>query len=183
LFDAYSNGRSLGLIVHEISILGQEHGKHTSSHDVGRPENERIVSAAQLAKLEDLGLKRIREAAGGGSVLLEDPLLGAILHRWREWGSGEEAASWVAGVVVDDDGLIRFLERSLVEGWSSQEGRTYDVDPTSIGVFVDPATLVDRVRSLVGRAELTSRQAKSLDAFLRHYQQSAPVAKSGTLTA
>jgi predicted KAP-like P-loop ATPase len=97
LFDAYSDGSSLGLIVHEISILGQEHGKHTSSQQVSRSENERIVSAAQLAKLEELGLKRIREAAATGSDLVDDPLVGAILHRWREWGPPQEAASWVAG--------------------------------------------------------------------------------------
>jgi len=99
--------------------------------------------------------------------VLDDPLAGAILHRWREWGGPEEVDSWVTRVIATDDGMIQFLERSLMDGWSSREGRTYNIDFDSIKVFVNPDTLVARARALVGKEGPTTRQSKALQAFLK----------------
>jgi len=144
LFEAFEKGRSLGLIVHEISVLGQEHGKYCTSTDPGAPDNERIVSSSELSDLEQLGLRRIRESAKAWSDLLSQPFVAGLLYRWREWAGESEVRQWVSRVINTDEGLLRLLEGFLRVGSSSDEGRTFEMDLNDLRPFVDPIGLVNR---------------------------------------
>jgi len=144
LFEAFEKGRSLGLIVHEISVLGQEHGKYSTSTDPRAPDNERIVSSSELSDLEQLGLRRIRESAKAWTDLLSQPFVAGLLYRWREWAGESEVRQWVSRVINTDEGLLRLLEGFLRVGSSSDEGRTFEMDLNDLRPFVDPIGLVNR---------------------------------------
>jgi hypothetical protein len=80
----------------------------------------------------------------------------------------------VQGVVETDDGLAELLERFLSTSVSQSATErsfprlTYRLDPRSLEPFIDPETIIDRVRGLAERAEETYR-GKALAQFVREF--------------
>lgn len=166
---AMAQGGALATIVHEVAIFGQEHGKLGAS---GVPSSEQLVTSAELARLEELAVGRIRKSAESGD-LRENPELQSILYRWRDWGSEEEVRTWVSELVSDDDGLLLLLERFLGESQifslTMHGGHrvTYHLDPNDLEPFIDPGPLLERARALENQAGLSERQELALKTFLR----------------
>lgn len=172
LREAITKGRALATIVHEVAVLGQEHGKYSERQPP--PAKERIVSAQHLTELEQLALAKIQAAARDGS-LLGSPSLPHILYRWRDWGKEEEVKQWVETAIREDRGLITFLEAFLQKGFSQSiddtVGRiTYRLDPQWMEPFLGPTQIVGRVRNLMTNMDLTENQRKAVEQFLGEYE-------------
>lgn len=66
LKEVLTNGTALSTIVREISALGRQHGKLGTDAD---DEKERLVGAQHLEELEQIGLKKIKDAAASGNLI------------------------------------------------------------------------------------------------------------------
>jgi hypothetical protein len=69
---------------------------------------------------------------------------------------------------------VKALEAFLGETRSQGEGqrhvrRSYRLDPKAIEPFLDPASVIERVRTLAERANLEGRERAAVEAFVRGY--------------
>lgn len=70
---------SIYTVVHEVGVLGQQHGNWTSKNEPPDPEENRTVNTAQLEELEKIACDKIRASAAAGR-LGEHPNLVSILY-------------------------------------------------------------------------------------------------------
>jgi len=172
LKEAISNGKAVTTIVREVATLGQQHGKYGA--DQPAPEEDRLISAQHLQELEKIALEKIRNAAKE-DILLQAPDLLHILYRWRDWAGEEEPKKWVQKVVSDDKKLVEFLEKSLQRTFrfSSLDavGQVqYRLDPEWLRPFLDPSEIIDRVRRLFDKGDLSENQKIALRQFIQEYE-------------
>lgn len=166
LREAILNGSALSTIVHEVAMLGQQHGKYGAG--VGRPSDERFVNSEHLEELESLALEKVRRAVKEGALIRTPGLLG-ILYRWKDWGREEEPKEWVWRVAEDDQGLIELLEAFLARAFADGRG-FHRLDPEQIEPFLEAAEIIDRVRLLSERADLSEKQETALRQFVKEYE-------------
>lgn len=142
--------RSLYTIVHEVSVLGGEHGKYTSKKNL-KPEEERTVDASRLEKLEKLALQKIRIWAEDRR-LAKHRDLAYILFRWRDWAKKAEPLQFVNKMMEKDGGLIDFitgfLSKSTSQGVSDYVRRIHWRIDKSIEKFVDLKKLSQRIKGI-----------------------------------
>ncbi|RLA93109.1 MAG: NTPase KAP, partial [Deltaproteobacteria bacterium] len=98
-----------------------------------------------------------------------------ILYRWRDWAGEEEPKKWVQKVVSDDKKLVEFLEKSLQRTFrfSSLDavGQVqYRLDPEWLRPFLDPSEIIDRVRRLFDKGDLSENQKIALRQFIQEYE-------------
>lgn len=171
LQQGFEKGHAYYLMWRLVGALREQQGKLEGR----QPESENgwMVSAGELETLEELLLAKIREAANNDS-LIATPHLSTVLYFWREKGGSEEARAWAEEATVRADGLLTFLEGfaqtvtdiSLGEAVSRSQ---VTLDTAQLGPYIDPDTIVGRVRELTTSEELTARQRRTLEAFLRGY--------------
>jgi predicted KAP-like P-loop ATPase len=106
-----TGGRSLYLVVHQVMVLGKEHGKHTRQPPV--LEERRTVSAVQLQALERIAARRIREAIKSRE-LLECPNWGSVLFWARDLGAAPSVRTLVNAILKDDEGVADLLGSLLI---------------------------------------------------------------------
>ena len=172
LSEAITAGGSVSIIVHEVVLLGREHGKYDAQRQV--PESERMVSSDHLTTLEQLALQKVRSKAHDGSLILTSGLP-TVLHFWHDHAGTEEIRTWVGDVTSSDKGLACFLERFLGIGFSqvitSSIGRRfYRLDPKSLQPYLEPSQIVSRVSTLAENVALTDRQRMAAKQFLKEYR-------------
>lgn len=169
---AMSKGKAISIIVKEVTIFGQQHGKYGAEQP--RPEEERVVSAEHLEELEKIALEKVRYAAEQ-NTLLQTPDLPHVLYRWRDWAGDAEVRQWVQKVISDDQGLMTFLEKFLLQtfswSWSDRVERIhYRLDPKWLEPFLDPSQIIERVRSLAGNTGLTENQKIAINQFIQEFE-------------
>ncbi|HEY9602683.1 MAG TPA: P-loop NTPase fold protein [Allocoleopsis sp.] len=167
-----SNGKAFSMIVREVAILGQQQGKFGSTRP--KPEEEWIVTTEHLNELEDIVLKRVRDAAQSNS-LLPIPNLPQILYSWREWANEDEVKVWVQKAIDKDKGLINFLEKFLSKTFSHSGSDLvqrigYRLDSKSLEPFLEPFQIIDRVRRLAEDSRLTEKQKIAAKQFIKEYE-------------
>lgn len=173
LLRAAQRGEALAVITHEVSVLGQQHGRFGSEQP--DPEDQRIVSEEGLAELEKVALRKIRQAAAQGR-LLTTPDLPHILYRWRDWSGGEqEPREWATGMTDDDNGLLAFLAAFISVGWRQSISdvvgtKTYRLNPKVIQPFLDPASVAKRLPDILARKDIPEEQRHAAEQFLREYR-------------
>jgi predicted KAP-like P-loop ATPase len=166
------DGHATSTIVHEVSILGQEHGKYGGKLPSNKVET--TVNQEQLRQLELKALEKIRDSAKEGALLRAPSFLG-IIYRWRDWAGDAEVQKWVQAVVETRDGLVHFLEKFLV--WSFSQPVSDAIGTTSykidggITLFVDPPQIIDHVRSLVNDSSLSNQEKLTIQLFLSEYDK------------
>lgn len=171
LKQAMSNGNALSTIVREVASLSQQQGKCGAEQP--SPEEEWLISAQHLKELEKLAANRVQDAAQQNS-LLQTPGLPEILCYWRKWTSEEEVGQWVQKVIGNDEGLVdfleKFLETTITESVSDMVPRnTYRLDPQWFEPYLEPSSLIDRVRSLAETNGLTEDQTTATKQFIQEY--------------
>lgn len=174
LREAMSTGRGIWTIVHEIAVLGQEHGKYRES--APPPEKERIVTAEHLQELKRVGLERIRELASQREALFHAHQPLHILYWWRDWTDRQdEVKEWVLKNTADDSGLLVLLEQCrqkvLVQSGTDIPRTEYKFDFRGISDFLDPSSIIERVRQLSQRSDLTDNQQEAIAHFVREYER------------
>jgi len=171
---AMSDGCAISTVVREIAVLGQEHGKYGQS--APPPEKERIVTAEHLQQLERVGLEKIRELASQGEALLHSHQPLGILYRWRDWTDTEdEVKEWVLKITANDSGLLALLEQCLqkvlVESGTDIPRTEYDFDFRGVSDFLDPHQIIERVKQLSLRSDLTGNQRTAVEQFISQYER------------
>ena len=151
---------SLFTIVHEVSVQGQQHGKHSTKQTP--PESELAVNADQLKELERLACNKIEVWALDGR-LANHKNLQNLLYRWRECGDSSKVDLYVKDMIKTDDGLIEFivafLSKQRIQGVGSYVGRIqWRIHIKNIARFVDLEEITPRIRSIS-----SSQEFKDLD--------------------
>lgn len=172
LKEAMSNGRATTIIVREVTLLRQQHGKKGAG-EAASGEEEYLISSGHLQELENIALEKIRDAARNNS-LHQSPDLISILLRWRDW-AGEEAKQWVYKFTSDDTGLITLLEKFLQKNflWSPSDkvGKIfYKLDYQCLELFIEPDHIINRVKNLAQQKWLTELQKTAIDQFIMEYE-------------
>jgi predicted KAP-like P-loop ATPase len=171
LKEAMSNGNALSIIVREVVTLGQEQGKYEADESI--PEEEWLIGEQHLKELEEIALKRLRDAAQQNS-LLQVPKLPEKLYYWQSWAGEEEVKQWVEKIIENDEGLVNFLEKFLQKGISEYrsdeiEKTGYRLDPEWLEPYLEPSLIIDRVRSLDETSGLTEDQKTAIGQFIQEY--------------
>jgi len=167
LLELVQSAKALGVIVYELTLLGQEQGRYGTSG--GLPSDQWAITEEHLNALEKAALKRIRSMSRNEPrELLPFRKLASLMYRWREWGKLPEVRRWATRVVVDDDALLRLLEEFLVLG-SANGRRTYAVRVNSLREFFDPNKVADRVRFLASDPEIDKWKHVAAQEFVRSY--------------
>ncbi len=173
LKEAMSNSNARSIIVREVGIFGQQQGKYGA--DEPSLEEEWLISAKHLKELEELALKRVQDAAQENS-LLQTPGLPQILYYWRQWTSEEEVKQWVQQVSSDDEGLLKLLEKFLGKTFSQSasdqlETSQYRFDLKWLELYLDPLSVIDRLRSLDDQIVLTQEQKTAISQFIQEFEE------------
>jgi predicted KAP-like P-loop ATPase len=165
LDDAVAKGAAIATMVDIVFDLGREHGKYNSQ--LVRPESDRLLASEELQWIERSTLERIRHAARE-DMLIDVPMLGHVLYRWRDWAGETEPQEWAQRHIETDTGLLRILE--AFQGQSSgTRGIRFFFDPRVLQPFVDPDSVIERVRSLQSGSALTEIQRTVTRTFVDGY--------------
>src|SRR5919199_111776 len=171
LKQAMSNGNALSIIVREVATLGQEQGKYGADESI--PEEEWLIGEQHLKELEEIALKRLRDAAQQNS-LLQVPKLPEQLLYWQSWAGEEEVKQWVEKIIENDEGLVNFLEKFLqkdVSEYGSDETQKtdYRIDPKWLEPYLEPSLIIDRISHLDETSELTEDRKAAIAQFIQEY--------------
>jgi len=171
LKEAMSNGNALSIIVREVVTLGQEQGKYEADESI--PEEEWLIGEQHLKELEEIALKRLRDAAQQNS-LLQAPKLPEQLHYWQSWAGKEEVKQWVEKIIDNDEGLVNFLEKFLQKDFSEYDlngtqKTGYRLDPKWLEPYLEPSLIVDRISRLDETSELTEDGKAAIAQFIQEY--------------
>ncbi len=171
LREAFSSGSAIALIADETASLSSEHGRAFEKQ--GLPEEERVLSKADIIKLEELACRILAEAAQGDK-LLKAPNLPRTLWAWKEIGGSEQAKDWFQRTTASDEGLVlvlkKFLSFSLSQGITDVIAkRSPRLNPKSLEGFTDLETLYERVNRIAGRKTLEGDKNVAVSQFLKEY--------------
>lgn len=72
--------RSIGILVREVSIQGQQHGKLRGNNEPADPEEKRSVRAEHLVELEKAAALKIEEWAADGRLRSHPTLIPFCMH-------------------------------------------------------------------------------------------------------
>jgi predicted KAP-like P-loop ATPase len=173
LKEVLTNGTALSTIVREISALGRQHGKLGTDAD---DEKERLVEAQHLEELEQIGLKKIKDAAASGN-LINLRNFADLLYRWKEWENEEAPRKWIeSDLFTTDEGLVDFLvgflSKTYIHALGDHVSRSkWRLDPKVLGPFINPSVIIDRARQLVQNSPEWLKDDKKIavETFVREY--------------
>jgi len=171
LNNAIQESNSVSFIVRQVTVLGQQHGKHTNNEP--RPEGDRLLSSEHLQKLEELALVKIQEAKDDGHLLVT-PELPSVLYRWKDWGDEKEVMAWVKDAIAPDAGLAKFLahfiQSSYSQAFGDSVGRTkLRLDPKWLEPFVPSDKIASRVGKILEGGLVQGDDVTPLKQFLKEY--------------
>lgn len=166
---------SLFTIVHEVTILGQHHGKLTSNKEEElEPVEEKPVGVDHLGELEKLAYEKIKQWAADGR-LKEHPMLTSILYSWKRWTKdSEEISEYIESLLETDAGLIglinAFVYQSFTQSVSDLVGKVkYAIDLKNVARLVPIEKLEPRAREILkGKTykELDEEHQRALQIFI-----------------
>jgi len=173
LSEAFINGSALSTIVREIAVLSQQHGKLGTDAD---DEKERLVGAQHLEELEQIGLKKIKDAAASGN-LINLRNFANLLYRWKDWENDEAPRKWIESELLTTnegivDLLVGFLSKSYSQALGDRVSRSnWRLDPKVLEPFIEPSTIIDRARQIFRDSPewLKGEKRIALETFIKHY--------------
>lgn len=165
---------SLWTVVHEVGLLGQQHGKATTNDRLS-PEDERTISSDQLALLEEISLRKIREWVASGQ-LSSHREFAAILYSWKRLlpEGSDELSVFIRELIETREGLLVFVTAFLRQSTSQTMGdsvgrRNWRIEPNNISDFTDAEDVTARLRDVkasAGFEELEERQQIAVKLYL-----------------
>ena len=163
-------GGSVATIADVVVMLGQQHGKYGGEWQEGA---ETLVTLSQLAQIENMALTAIRDVAEMGN-LLSAPMVLEAIGCWATWNRGE-CRSWVARVIATDDGLVSFLQpfmRAAGAPSASARGPRVEnrLDHRRLRPFLEPGSIVDRVRELAEKPERSEQERQLMRRFVLDHE-------------
>jgi len=138
-----------------------------------------LTTAEALDVLVPRALNALRNAAEEGALLGRDDLL-SCLYRWSEFSAdgGAEVRKWMAGVLQEDEGVVRIARALTSESWTTALGgfgalgdrvsrREVRVDIGSNFIFFDPVEFRKSVERIIRDASRSEEDLEFLRSFLR----------------
>lgn len=173
LKEVFTNGVALSTIVREISVLGQQHGKHGSEVD---EQKDRLVGYLHLEELEHIGLKKIKDAATSGD-LIKSSKFASILYRWKEWENDDAPKKWIESDLLNSDEgiaelLVGFLSKIHSQALDDRVSRSnWRLDPKVLEPFLDTSTIIDKTRQIVNNSPewLKDKKRVAVETFIKEY--------------
>ena len=164
-------GGSLALIVREVAVLGQMHGKYSAKEKT--PDHEQLVSLETQESLEKRAALRIARDAESGNLLVS-PSLAEILQSWKEWQETDDCDRWVAIMLNDPKFLISLVSSAMSVGYSHSIGHlgdrapriNYHVNLPLLSRFIDVNSARSILERIIEEAELSDRERLALKTFV-----------------
>jgi predicted KAP-like P-loop ATPase len=133
-----------------------------------------LIRHTDQTGLEELALAKVREAAKDDS-LLTCPKLPELLSLWKELAGDAEPKNWLTKIVADDHNLANLLEKFLEKDFSHtmlkiEGGSRYRLNHRTLEAYLEPASLLGRVRTLAKSTWLSELQKVALRQFLEIYK-------------
>jgi predicted KAP-like P-loop ATPase len=171
LQQAITQGRAIFTSVKIVRELGKLSDKHAGD---ARPQPEALIRQGDQTGLEKLVLAKVRNAADDES-LLQCPKLPEILALWQNLSGDAEPVTWVNKVVRDDHNLSIILEKFMDKEFSHSmiqvDGESrYRLNQTALTSFLDPWSILDRIRTLTKSEWLGQPQQDALRQFIKGYK-------------
>jgi predicted KAP-like P-loop ATPase len=163
---AIDHGTAVGTIARNVTGFEAQHGLHGGTR-VTNP----LFSKEKLDRIRHLALATIRDAADDPARLLSCPALDTVLHRWKDWSDQAEVREWVAETTEDDAHFVAFLEAfsSMITRYGRRVTQYLRLHPRNLNPFLDPAEIIDRVRTLKEDSRFTDAQRRVLEQFETEY--------------
>jgi predicted KAP-like P-loop ATPase len=163
---------SLYIIVREVVLLDQQHGRYDSTK-IAEPEEELTVNSEQLTELEKIACGKIENWAGDGRLKTHRNLL-FILYRWKEWGHENQVDKFAKDMIESNDGLIDFIASFLSKSTSIQGsdyvGRiAWKINRESLEKFINLEEIEPRIREIMLSSNfnnLEDRKKLALNTFI-----------------
>ena len=117
---------------------------------------------------------KVRQAAADES-LLKCPKLPEILSLWQDLAGDAEPITWVRQVGRDDHHLANLLEKFMEKDFSHSMMQVhgnprYRLNQKVLAPFLDPGSILDRIRALAESELLGQPQKDALRQFIKHYE-------------
>jgi len=171
LRQAITQGRALLTSAKIVTELRKLSDKYDSQE---RPKTEALIRRDDHVGLAELVLAKVRNAADDGS-LLQCPKLPKILSLWQDLAGNAEPVTWVNQVASDDHHLAILLEKFMEKDFSHSMMQVHDnpryrLNQKSLTAFLDPASILDRVRALAESDSLGQPQRDALRRLIKPYE-------------
>lgn len=171
LREAITQGRAVYTSVRNVMVLSKLGDKYAND------EHAKVVPLirhSDQVSLEELALAKVRDAAKDES-LLTCPKLPELLSLWKDLAGDAEPRSWLDKIVLDDHTLANLLEKFLEKDFSHtmlkvEAGARYRLNHRTLEAYLEPASLLGRVRTLAKSAWLSEPQKVALQQFLKIYK-------------
>ena len=160
------SGHSIALAGNAIETVEELKAKPENTHDWALAE----VGDEALAELKRIWIERLR--AFTPRELLDVPELSFILYRWMRWGDPKDVIQRMRPLFESDETLPLILEKLLRFGTRHVSGdvaatRVPLLNPKHFEQLVDIVALEPRVRSMLGRQDLTENQRIAGEQYIR----------------
>jgi predicted KAP-like P-loop ATPase len=170
LEEVLAGGGSIATTTDIVMMLGQQHGKYGGEWREGA---ETLVTLSQLARIENIALTAVRDAAEEGTLLGAPKMLDA-LSCWVTWNRGQ-CRAWVARAIADDEGLVAFLRPFMAAaGTPSLSARGPRVenrlDHRRLRPYLEPGSIVERVRRLSESSAGTDQERQLMKRFVLDHE-------------
>ncbi|MCG0275669.1 MAG: AAA family ATPase [Thermosediminibacteraceae bacterium] len=172
LKEIFESGHAISVIVIEIIALGQQHGKYGAS-----PDPDKLIDIEHLEMLEEIALRKIKEAANTGE-LLKAPALATILYRWRDWENEDAPRKWILNknILASDKNLVAILTAFLTKTFSQNLDEVvprinWRLNPKTLEPFLDPNAIIHRCRLILSNPPewLTEKEKIAVETFVKEF--------------
>jgi predicted KAP-like P-loop ATPase len=169
LRQAITNGRSVFTTVRNVMELSKLADKYASGDHA---KVESLIRQNDQVSLEALALAKVRDAAKDES-LFNCPKLIELLSLWKGLAGDAEPKKWVNRMAADDHNLVSLLEKFIEKDYSQtmlkvDGGPRYRLNHRVLESYLEPGSLLNRVRTLLKSDWLSESQQVALHQFIEN---------------
>lgn len=177
LMKAISEGHAISIIAELVEQLEMQYKEETSQQL--SPKEEPIISEENVLALKRIIIEKIWEFASN-DALLKIPEFAYILKLWLSWDDKAKIEEWVKGIIIDDQGLITFIDKFLNKGGSGGKV-SYRLDFEGLAQIIDLPYIMDRVQNLKNMDDLSETQKIAVLQLIEEYEKSNLMERSDTI--
>lgn len=170
LTNAVKDGYDIAVPLRLMDRWLREHQIVKSEGTSSRYDGEPAIPARQIEALKTNTLGLIHTVADDGR-LAESTNMPAHLYTWKHLEDPAKPTEWVAEQITEENGLLDTLVKFLSPVSSSDKGDYERFTMEWFHLWIDPHTLIDRIRTLQQSNTPTERQRLALDAFVTAYDR------------
>jgi predicted KAP-like P-loop ATPase len=170
LREAITRGRAVFTSVRTVTELSKLADKYAKDE---RAKVVPLIRHNDQINLEELALAKVRDAAQNES-LLKCPKLPELLSLWKGLAGDAEPKKWLYEIGGDDQNLLNLLEKFLEKDFSRkmlrvEGGSRYRLNHRVLETYLEPESLLGRIRTMAKNGGLSQHQQAALAQFLEIY--------------